>query len=458
MCRWLIKKNFVFKSLYLSSVMLFWLWPSMSLGAISFLRASGYSQISTSAAATVIYGGFANNGAACTQDGVNTCDTCLGTIGTDNLLPCNQTSAYKNLELVTYFKTTTTDITTGQIRMFAGDTEISLSSSQKSTTLVPSIELMAKSTWSSICSAFNSGDDDCETAIASKVLKVGIDKDNDGDLDEYVSLTIVTRDVATGVTYRTYTDCDVTAPTTGGHFCYFTLAAGDEKVYVESLKYGPDEMASEVTGADYSELVFFYEKVLEGEAETTTLGRIKNNSPILSLKVSKGSSPPLEEFYLKGLSNNSKYCFVMANKDLTGNISYFTNSSVFPTKYSTMCATPEQVYGALTGKSCFIATAAYGGPLEQEVETFRQFRDRFLLKTKWGVGFVRTYYQWSPPVADMISRHVVLKAGAQVFLFPLLIVAKAALGWSLGKTFLLFVVGFLFVFRRSIFLFIKERL
>ena len=54
---------------------------------------------------------------------------------------------------------------------------------------------------------------------------------------------------------------------------------------------------------------------------------------------------------------------------------------------------------------CFIATAAYGSPLHQDLRLFRKFRDRVLLRHPIGQYVVQLYYRWSPPLADFLSEH-----------------------------------------------------
>jgi endonuclease YncB( thermonuclease family) len=70
--------------------------------------------------------------------------------------------------------------------------------------------------------------------------------------------------------------------------------------------------------------------------------------------------------------------------------------------------------------SCFIATAAYGSPLDPHVKILRRFRDTHLLTNKLGRGFVRIYYSYSPAVADYISKHDNLKAITRFTLLPII--------------------------------------
>jgi len=54
--------------------------------------------------------------------------------------------------------------------------------------------------------------------------------------------------------------------------------------------------------------------------------------------------------------------------------------------------------------NCFIATAAFGTPMEEEVLVLRQFRDNYLLTNRPGRAFVAVYYKISPPIAEYIRK------------------------------------------------------
>ncbi len=64
---------------------------------------------------------------------------------------------------------------------------------------------------------------------------------------------------------------------------------------------------------------------------------------------------------------------------------------------------------------CFIATAVYGTPYGDKLDTLREFRDQKLLTNEAGTQFVNYYYQYSPPVAKFIANKPILKYYIQEF-------------------------------------------
>jgi hypothetical protein len=79
------------------------------------------------------------------------------------------------------------------------------------------------------------------------------------------------------------------------------------------------------------------------------------------------------------------------------------------------------------GGGCFIATAAYGSTMADNVVTLKEFRDNILLKNSVGRSFVRFYYEVSPPLADYVKDHESLKTVIRVGLMPLVAISYSTL-------------------------------
>jgi alpha-tectorin len=95
-------------------------------------------------------------------------------------------------------------------------------------------------------------------------------------------------------------------------------------------------------------------------------------------------------------------------------------------------APPAGGAASAAGGGCFIATAAYGSYFDPHVKVLRDFRDEWLLKDMRlevgglrltipnvpGKAFVDFYYRTSPPIADFIREHDMLRAAVRVALTP----------------------------------------
>jgi len=92
------------------------------------------------------------------------------------------------------------------------------------------------------------------------------------------------------------------------------------------------------------------------------------------------------------------------------------------------------------GGGCFIATAAFGSPMEKHVEILRDFRDRVLLNSSAGKAFVQFYYRTSPAIADKIAQSEGLRLITRVMLMPVIGVAYLIVHLGMLMTMLLFTI------------------
>jgi hypothetical protein len=74
--------------------------------------------------------------------------------------------------------------------------------------------------------------------------------------------------------------------------------------------------------------------------------------------------------------------------------------------------------------NCFIATAAFGDPLDGRINILRRFRDTVLLKRDIGRYLVAFYYKVSPPVAAYIRKHRPLQVMTRACLIPVITIVS----------------------------------
>ena len=86
---------------------------------------------------------------------------------------------------------------------------------------------------------------------------------------------------------------------------------------------------------------------------------------------------------------------------------------------------------------CFIATAAFGSKFEKHVQLLRRFRDFYLMPNSIGRTFVKAYYKYSPPMADFIAKHDILRTMVRWGLAPLIAVSWMLLHFGAAPTLLL---------------------
>jgi len=118
-----------------------------------------------------------------------------------------------------------------------------------------------------------------------------------------------------------------------------------------------------------------------------------------------------------------------------------TNASVTETSYTNTSAvngiwnvaaivsnangTGMQTWTWTVTSPCFIATAAYGTPLHEDIDVLRDFRDKYLMSNPAGRAFVKSYYSFSPPLADLIMDNAGLRTAVRnAFVEPLVDITR----------------------------------
>ena len=402
----------------------------------------GYSQVKlpdTSTGSTgngyTFYAGFAGTCAAGDMNNGSTCNSCRGSAGTQvsgvYLTACNPQNAYGNLRFHLDLVTSNSSLAGGTISAEIKDTTVTISNTPPAIsagTVIP-----VEFTWDSICQAAT-GSSCTSASDFGDTLSVTF---KNGSATETVEVSIVVRVVdASDTTIQFSTVCDDTTDSPLGGACNVGFLKGDEKAYIDTnLFFVAADYPSTGSTAKFNNVVFLYES---GDANATAdsiFSTITNASSMKDIATDTSLTPPISDNRIDSLTNGTQYCFVMANKDQTGIISRFTPVS-FSTATGTtksgaeMCMIPEKVAGLLDGKSCFIATAAFGSDMAPEVETFRQFRNKYLLSSELGKDFVRTYYKYSPKYAAIIQQSDILRAGVRAVLWPMLAVVKLSLMWG----------------------------
>jgi len=142
------------------------------------------------------------------------------------------------------------------------------------------------------------------------------------------------------------------------------------------------------------------------------MGAKEGDSP-LTISLQEMYNPEQPEYTIHDLDDNEDYYFVLTAYDIYERESGYSNE-VDTVKYS-------------SSGGCFIATEAYGYPIEPYVNVLREFRDRFLLANRVGKILVDFYYTYSPPVADFIANNDGLRAIAHAILLPVVGVSWVAL-------------------------------
>lgn len=205
----------------------------------------------------------------------------------------------------------------------------------------------------------------------------------------------------------------------------------------------------------------FYVAPTTGIAPQTnlvTVGKIQSSPTTPATPVLDATFPTSDNFNFYGGFSNQETVTGFLNTDAQGDNTYTlgfmvrdASGIINPVSSNGGACTQAGIETStvntfLNQSKCFIATAAFNSIDAAPVAMLREFRDRVLLRSRLGSGFVHWYYQWSPPAAEWLMRHprarlpvlqalVPVEAAAWLMLHPLqlaLLLAFTVSGLALG--------------------------
>lgn len=409
-----------------------WAWSHIITVSGGF---SGIDSDSSTGNTSAIYGGAA--GQPCSGDGLTTCDSCTNATTTGSA--CSLSRIYPALKMTVNLKLASAVAAGVKYGLYTDNGAISETTTARA---MNSGEILSLNlTWGQFCTSYSSDvGTDCNSTSEQYIQKniyMGVDTDNNSSVDvaERMSVSVRLHSVPASSTTAATTWCpDTTTSATSSGVCQAAFAAGDEKAYITDWTLG----GASLTGPAIKSMAVFVVPATLGSESSVYSGFTYGQVPPTLLSIDQNNS--LQTDRITGLDNDQYYCFVVGAINKANNLySIALNGSIGPTNQ--VCVTPSPVVGLLENQHCFITTAAFGSPLAKEVETFRQFRNEYLLNSPMGISIIQAYYKYSPPIAKVIAQHEWLRTISRIFLYPLLAFSYLSLKLGLVITALIFFAG-----------------
>lgn len=185
--------------------------------------------------------------------------------------------------------------------------------------------------------------------------------------------------------------------------------SGDSAVKLTWIATGSSEYAGQAASYD----------LRYSAAPITTDGEWDNASRLYDLPVPKSAGEPEE--YTTPILAAGTYYFALSARSGEGilspraSVAAIVSNGYQSDTYSGVAITDVQTSGR---SGCFIATAAFGSPVDPYVMSLRRFRDAHLLTSLPGRYIVGLYYRVSPPIAAFISQSQPLRTATCILLLP----------------------------------------
>ncbi|MBC7741886.1 MAG: hypothetical protein H7061_06800 [Bdellovibrionaceae bacterium] len=439
----------LFFTLFLSTIVTFAV-ENVDPVSVTISGVSNKQRDGATGAISEAYAGIAGTCPAAEMNNISTCNSCSQP---GALAPCNMNSVYPNLPISVSF-TVKTAIDTPATGTVNAQVLIMLSTSPTLTGTVAItktlnlpvaagtvVQFDTTTKWSEVCAlaGFTTSCTPTGTTsnLANLIIAFGIDTNNSGtvELDEVRKIPLKLQLLPATSTYRAQTFCGTTA--TSG-VCNILLKAGDSKAVINSF---PVAIGAEPDGLTWDAVVFFPVPVAQDRSQDaaafsgfTTQSKTPN---VHSMTISGASANVADSAITGNIENYQRYCFVYGTKNRAQNIFKFMTD---PLAAPNACVTPSEIVGMLEDKHCFISTAAFGSDMAPEVQTFREFRNKYLLTNSVGKVFVKLYYKMSPPIANIISESEILRTITRSALYPVLAFIQLSLHYGLALALLVLAV------------------
>lgn len=211
---------------------------------------------------------------------------------------------------------------------------------------------------------------------------------------------------------------------------YFALKSKDDLNNTSNISNSPSILMPDTTPPSGNAISDFTATAGDGQVTLSWTWNTGTGATGLVIVVGTDTSPMAlsEGIQLdRVLSPNTSY----THSGLTNGKTYyysafaFDDSENFSSAVTSSGVTPGAGGGG-GGGGCFIATAAYGTPMCDEVVSLCSFRDRYLMTNLPGRMFVKTYYKVSPPIAGFISEREYLKKFMRAALKPVISFVKSS--------------------------------
>jgi len=189
-----------------------------------------------------------------------------------------------------------------------------------------------------------------------------------------------------------------------------------------------------------SDSAFMQKFKTEVDAGRPSLFRIRGAAGGHSIVCDGYRDSPSEQIHVNMGWSGSYNGWYASNNMVTGSYNWNTVAyqaaviGIYPSTTPTPVVVPG---GGGGGGGCFIATAAFGTPMERHVQILRDFRDRVLLTTSAGQAFVKFYYEVSPPIAGKIAGSEGLRFITRAGLMPFVGMAYLMVTYGAAATLLI---------------------